>query len=58
MDATWTPYSAGLPPKGQRVEWITPSGHVVRGTFIGGLIWMPEGSSMYVYCTPTYWRAL
>lgn len=40
------------------LEWITPSGEVVRGTFAGGLVWFPEGSDMYVYYTPTFWRYL
>jgi hypothetical protein len=56
---SWTPYGYGtLPAKGQKVEWLTPSGEVVRGTYVGGVIWMPEGSGVYIYYTPTYWRAL
>lgn len=47
-----------LPPKGVPLEWIAPSGEVVRGTFAGGAVWYPEGSTMYVYYVPVYWRAL
>lgn len=45
-----------LPPKNRPLEWITPSGEVVYGKFAGGAVWFPEGSSMYVYYQPTYWR--
>lgn len=54
----WIPTTAAFPRKGQRVEWISPSGQHERGTFAGGLIWFPERSPMYVYYTPTYWRPL
>jgi hypothetical protein len=54
----WIPVSSRLPERGQRIEWISPGGTHQRGTFIGGVIWMPEGSEMYVYYTPTYWRPL
>lgn len=44
------------PPKNVLIEWITPSGQLVRGKYCGGAVWMPEGSSTYGYYTPTYWR--
>ena len=47
-----------LPPKDVPIEWISPGGSVVRGKFAGGAVWFPEGSSMYVYYTPVFWRAL
>lgn len=52
----WTPLSSGYPEKGKSIEWITPSGEVVRGEFFGGAVWIPEGSNCYGYYTPTYWR--
>ena len=54
----WTLTSQQLPPRGAKVEWICPSGRQERGTFAGGLIWFPEGSSMYVYYEPTHWRLI
>jgi hypothetical protein len=58
MSDHYTPTSEALPPKGYRVEWISPSGTVVRGRYEGGAVWYPEGSSVYVYYTPVFWRAL
>jgi len=52
----YTPVSTALPPKDTPIEWITPSGQIVRGTFAGGAIWFPEGSGVYIYYTPTFWR--
>lgn len=52
----WTPYAQERPRRDSLVEWITPSGQVVKGRYQGGLVWYPEGSEMYVYYTPTYWR--
>lgn len=52
----WIPYTARLPEPGQRVAWIAPSGAVIKGTFVGGLVWLPAGSSTYVYYTPAFWR--
>jgi hypothetical protein len=56
--SNWTPCTRSRPEKNQRVEWITPSGEVVRGKYAGGLIWFPEGSPMYIYYTPICWRPL
>ncbi|HEX5104987.1 MAG TPA: hypothetical protein VFV87_14305 [Pirellulaceae bacterium] len=56
MPDTWIRTSQRLPEKNQKVEWISPGGIQERGTFAGGLIWFPEGSSMYVYYTPEFWR--
>ena len=44
------------PDKGRLVEWISPAGIHERGRYEGGLIWFPEGSPMYVYYTPEFWR--
>ena len=57
-DNTWTPTTQRFPEKGQKIEWISPCGLQERGTYAGGVIWFPEGSSMYVYYTPAYWRPL
>lgn len=55
-DVRWTSYSSGLPRRDSKVEWISPDGRQVRGTYYGGVVWMPENSPMYVYYTPTMWR--
>jgi hypothetical protein len=55
-DSSWTPYAASRPNPDTKVEWLTPSGEQVRGTFCGGVVWIPEGSDCYIYYTPTYWR--
>lgn len=55
---SWIPTAQRLPEKNQKVEWISPGGLQDRGTFLGGLIWMPEGSTMYVYYTPVMWRPI
>jgi hypothetical protein len=44
------------PPKNVLIEWITPSGQMQRGRWLGGMVWMPENSPMYVYYTPISWR--
>jgi len=54
--ADYTLTSAARPPKDVPIEWIAPFGTVVRGKYAGGAVWFPEGSDMYVYYTPTYWR--
>lgn len=55
-EQTWTPTQQQLPTKGQKIEWISPGGLHERGKYLGGVIWMPEGSPMYVYYTPQFWR--
>lgn len=52
----WTLTDQQLPPKGALIEWISPAGIHERGKWLGGLIWMPEGSTMYVYYCPEFWR--
>jgi hypothetical protein len=52
----YTPIAREMPPKDTPIEWIAPCGRIVRGRYAGGAIWFPEGSPMYVYYTPTYWR--
>lgn len=56
--ANWTPTAQQLPAVGQLIEWISPGGIHTRGKFLGGLIWMPEGSDMYVYYKPEFWRSV
>lgn len=57
-EQSWTPLGTAKPEINRPIEWITPSGEVVRGKFAGGLVWFPEGSGMYIYYTPTFWRYL
>lgn len=52
----WTRTTERLPERGQLIEWISPGGIQTRGKCLCGLIWMPEGSDMYVYYTPAFWR--
>lgn len=54
----WFRTSDRRPLKGQRIEWISSGGERERGVFLGGAVWMPEGSDMYVYYTPERWRPL
>jgi hypothetical protein len=56
MSEQFTPVAEQLPPKDAPIEWITPSGQIVRGRWAGGACWFPEGSNMYVYYTPISWR--
>lgn len=64
-DRQWTPtpwlgrFTDGggeFPEKNRAIRWIAPSGEVVEGAFLGGSVWMPAGSAMYVYYTPTFWQ--
>ena len=55
-DKDWNPLKNTAPRRGSKVEWIAPSGAHVKGTFVGGVVWIPDGSDMYVYYTPVYWR--
>ena len=52
----WTRTDSQLPPKGTLIDWISPSGIQDRGRFLGGIVWLPENSSMYVYYRPERWR--
>lgn len=52
----FTPTTDGLPPVDAKIEWISPSGQIVRGVFYGGAVWLPEGSDVYVYYQPVFWR--
>lgn len=45
-----------LPEIGRLIEWISPGGSHVFGTYQGGVVWLPEGSNVYVYYTPEFWR--
>ena len=53
---SYTLTESDRPEKGKPIEWISPNGEVVRGKYIGGAVWMPEGSNMYVYYTLIMWR--
>lgn len=54
--AQWFLYDQEKPERDRNVEWIAPDGRQVRGKFLGGCIWMPDGSNTYVYYTPVFWR--
>lgn len=56
LQSEYTPTSRDLPPKNVPIEWISPGGVIVRGKYQGGAVWLPDGSPMYVYYTPAYWR--
>ena len=55
-DSTWTRTDTALPAIGRLIEWISPGGIQSRGKFHGGAVWFPEGSNMYVYYRPEFWR--
>jgi hypothetical protein len=52
----FTPTEAAMPPKDAQIEWVAPDGQVVAGKWLGGAVWMPSGSKMYVYYRPAFWR--
>ena len=52
----WTRTDRELPREGSKVVWISPGGIEEHGTYIGGAVWMPDGSDVYVYYTPEFWR--
>lgn len=52
--ADYTPTTKALPERDRPIEWISYSGQIVRGTYCG--VWLPEGSDMYVYYQPAFWR--
>lgn len=63
MDDRWVPTRAGsspageFPAEGRRVDWIAPSGEVVRGgTYGPGRLWFLPGGQVYVYYVPPFWR--
>jgi len=45
-----------MPPKDKPIEWIAADGKIVAGKWCGGAVWLPDGSSMYAYYTPAFWR--
>lgn len=54
-ESKWTPVSQALPDEGAKIEWIAPSGDVVKGTKGPGGIWfLMDG--FYVYYRPVMWR--
>lgn len=55
---SWVKCSDRLPSKGHKIEWISPSYEIVKGNFIGGCVWMPDGSNCYVYYLPLAWRSI
>jgi hypothetical protein len=42
-----------MPTKGDKVTWISPSGHEVSGEFVG--VWLTD-SGLRVYYHPTFWK--
>lgn len=66
-ESTWIPVaSMCLPERGQRVDWLAPSGELVEGGAYGGVwllpggayegVWLLPGGEMYVYYVPVFWR--
>jgi hypothetical protein len=53
----WTPCKYQLPPENEVVLTLSPGGMESELKRLGGLWFFPDGH-MYVYYTPTYWRAL
>lgn len=58
--ADWIPTRERMPLANERVRWISPGGCVEVGTFLGGWLWLPQGSTMpmYVYYTPVFWQPI
>ncbi len=56
MDSRWTRTSDRLPDKQRDIIWISPGGIQSRGQYLGGAVWMPEGSDCYVCYTPEFWQ--
>ena len=52
----WNETSSIRPNKDSKVVWMDSSGEEHKGVYCGGVIWMPEGSSMYIYYTPVRWK--
>lgn len=52
----WLPLSRFRPERGQRVDWIGPSGQQVNGGKYAGMWFLPGENPMYIYYTPVYWR--
>lgn len=57
MTTEWIPTRLKLPEPNTRVDWIAPSGEQVNGgAYVGGAVWYPPGSNMFVYYKPEFWR--
>ena len=66
MTENWTPIteslpvdgSESLPVDGDRVDWITSGGDVIRGGIKGpgGLWFLPHTGQIYAYYKPVAWR--
>jgi len=52
----WNETACIRPYVNSKVIWQDPSGQEHRGVYAGGVIWYPEGSSMYIYYTPVRWK--
>ena len=51
----WTNVEFLTPDNDKKLNWISPSGDVVKGgPYHKGLWFLPDG--MYVYYQPTYWQ--
>lgn len=56
MDSTWTRVERELPPEGVVVETISPGG-IPQNMWRKGRLWFPDdGSGVYVYYEPEFWR--
>ncbi len=55
-ETKWNPVESIKPEIGRKVDWIAPSGDVVKGGTRNGKLWFLPGGEMYVYYTPTHWR--
>lgn len=55
--ADWTPIDGDVPPEGELLDVITPSGDQRQLIYESGLWFLPD-RSMYVYFVPAFWRRL
>lgn len=53
--ADWHRPADVLPPEGVEVAVLDSTGQASTLVYDSGLWWFPD-RSMYVYCTPTFWR--
>lgn len=50
---TWIPVQRELPARDQRVRWLSPSGDICEGSFVG--VWLLD-DGVYVYYEPAFWQ--
>lgn len=51
----WNKTTALLPEKDKSIEWMDSNGHITRGKYLGGVVWLMN-NGMYIYYVPTFWR--